>query len=60
MDKAINTGGVNAASTQANTHETWAQIITNIDHELTSEKLQELVAFLEPLILRAITIWAKL
>lgn len=60
MDKVINAGGVNAASTQANSHETWAQIITTFDHELAPEKLQELVAFLEPLILRAITIWTKL
>jgi len=60
MDKRIGEAGIRLVTTSSNGSDTCHMVSVFIHHELTAERMKELEAFLETLIVRAITGWASL
>lgn len=59
MEQPINAGGISNVATAVNRTSTLSTVIAYIHHELPPERIAELEALVEALVIRAVTTWAK-
>lgn len=59
MEQAIEAGGVSHVATVVNRTSTLSTVIAYIHHELPPERIAELEALVEALVIRSVTTWAK-
>lgn len=60
MEQRIDSGDVKSISTQVTAGEGCHLVSVFIHHELSAEKVEALMSFLEPLVIRAVAGWVKL